>query len=123
MMIVAIMMRPWVSMLKGMDVQPKVLADDVLIIAQGKSMLSRMARALNATHIYLQAMGAKVAPTKSFNFASLATGREWLEKTWWHAIGDTTPVLKDFRYLGAHLNTSGTRKAATLDNRFGKAEG
>jgi hypothetical protein len=59
MMIVAIMMRPWLSMIKEMGLQPKVLADDVLVLAQGKSMLSRLARGLNATHVYLQAMGPK----------------------------------------------------------------
>ena len=31
--------------------------------------------------------------------------------------------LKGLQVLGAHLNTSGTRKAAALDNRFGKAGG
>ncbi len=31
------------------------------------------------------------------------------------------PVIRDFRCLGAHLNTTGIRKAATLVKRFGRA--
>ena len=42
-----------------------ILADDVLIIAKGKLMVSLFAKALNTTHQYLQAMGAKAAPSKS----------------------------------------------------------
>ncbi len=123
MMIVAVIMRPWLRMVKEMNVQPKVLADDVLIIAQGKGMLSKLANTLNATHVFLQDMGAKVAPTKSFNFASTSAGRKWVEETEWSAIGGAIPVLRDFRYLGAHLNTMGDRKAATLDHRFLKGVG
>ena len=34
MMIVALLMRPWIMMMKEMNVEPKVLADDVMIIAK-----------------------------------------------------------------------------------------
>ena len=47
-----------------------ILADDVLIIATGKHMAVIFVKALNATHLYLQTMGAMVAPSKSYNFAS-----------------------------------------------------
>ena len=62
-------------------------------------------------------MGAKVAPSKCFNFATTPTARKWLEDTWWHNLGAKIPVVKDFRYLGAHINTGGGRKAATIDTR------
>ena len=53
-----------------------ILADDVLILATGGDMLTRFAKALDATHEYLHSMGAKVAPDKSYNFASTATANK-----------------------------------------------
>ena len=47
-----------------------ILADDVLILATGKRMIGHLARGLNETHKYLQAMGAKATPSKRYNFAS-----------------------------------------------------
>ncbi len=56
----------------------KVLADDVLMVTEGKTMLRKFVDALNYTHQYLQDMGARVAPSKSFNFASaLVPGSRW----------------------------------------------
>ena len=54
MMSVAVLMRAWVKVAKELDVEPKVLADDVIVIAKGTRMLKRLARALTATHHYLQ---------------------------------------------------------------------
>lgn len=36
MMIVALLMRPWIMLAKEMNVEPKVLADDAMIIAKGQ---------------------------------------------------------------------------------------
>ena len=52
------------------DVQCFILAGDVLILSMGKRMIGKFARGLYETHNYLQAMGAKAAPCKSYNFAS-----------------------------------------------------
>ena len=63
-----------------------ILADDVLIIGTGMKMVSRFAKALNATHQYLHKMEAKVAPDKSYNFASSSKARIWLKNTLWKHI-------------------------------------
>lgn len=107
-------------MAKELNVEPKVLADDVMAIARGTRMLRRLASALRATHCHLQDMGAKIAPAKCFNFASTPKARKWLEETWWDAIAAKVPVLIDFRHLGAHLNNGGGRRAATLHARAGR---
>ena len=76
---VALIMKPWIVMVKkytGISVY--ILADDVLIIATGIKMLSKFAKALNATHQYLHQMGAKVAPDKSYNFASCLKAKKRL---------------------------------------------
>ena len=63
-------------------VMPRALADDVMILAVGADMQQKYARALNHNHIYLQAMGARVAPAKSFNFGSCAKAKDWFADTW-----------------------------------------
>ena len=59
MMIVALLMRPWIMMMRELNAEPKVLADDVMIIAKGTRMIKRLARSLNGTHTDLHDMGAK----------------------------------------------------------------
>ena len=121
MMLVALYKRPWLSLMEEHNVEGRVLADDILILASGRKMLHRFGAALHKTHEYLHDAGAKVAPDKSFNFASTHKATEWLRETTWKIIGGRIPVVKDFRYLGAHLNTAGMRKAGTLDRRYDKA--
>ena len=76
---VGLIMRPWIIMMRTIDeTQCFILADDVLILSTGKRMIGRFAHALNSTHMYLQLTGAKVAPTKSYNFASCRKATTWL---------------------------------------------
>ena len=121
MMVVALLMRAWLVMMLQMQVDPRVLADDVLLIAKGARMVRKFAAALEATHGYLQAMGAKIAPSKSYNFASAKEGKKWLRETWWSHIQGHIEVVDDFRYLGWHLSTQMTRKHTTLVERWQKA--
>ena len=121
MMVVALLMRGWLGLMLQMGVYPRVLADDVLLIAKGRAMIRAFAAALEATHEYLQAMGARVAPSKSYNFASVKEGRKWLRETWWSCIQGHIEVVDDFRYLGVHLSTQLTRKYTTLVERWQKA--
>ena len=61
-------------------------------------------------------MGAKVAPDKSYNFASCLKARNWLKETMWKHIDSSIHVITDFRYLGAHLTTRQATNSSTLDN-------
>ena len=98
MMYVALIMRPWIILMRCIPgVQAFILADDVLILATGKGMIGSVAEAVDKTHAYLHSMGAKVAPDKSYNFASTAEGKKWLEQTWWEGIQAKIQVVQDFR--------------------------
>ena len=46
---------------------------------------------------------------------------DWLRDTTWEVIGAKIPVVKDFRYLGVHINTVAVRRASTLDKRIERA--
>ena len=118
MMIVAMIMRPWIMIMRNYtDVVCYILADDVLITAAGEQMYNSFVSALNETHDYLQQMGARIAPDKSFNFASHPKAREWLERTLWPMIGQGIEVVNDFRYLGSHLSARASLKSSTLTKR------
>ena len=80
MMMVALIMRPWIELMALVGgVQCFIFADDVLTLATGKAMIGYYARALNSTHKYLQAMGARVAPPKSYNCTNRKTQRPGLK--------------------------------------------
>ena len=71
MTMVALIMRSWILEMRNyIGISCYILAEDVLIISTGMKMASTFAKALNPTHKYLHKMGAKVAPDKSYNFAS-----------------------------------------------------
>ena len=99
-------------------IQCYILADDVLIMATGKHMAANFPKALNITHLFLQHMGAKVAPDKSYNFASHPEVSQWIAATKWDHVAEIIDVVTDFRYLGAHLTTKHTTTSATLDERL-----
>ena len=73
---VALLMRAWLVQMRSMQVDAKVLADGAMIVAKGRRMLRQYTKALDYTHEYLQDMGARVAPGKSYHFASTDLGRK-----------------------------------------------
>ena len=98
MVMVALIMWPWIFMMRAIPgVDCYILADDVLVLAEGVAMVGRFAEALNTTHEYLNDMGARVAPTKSYNFASSKKAAEWLRKTTWDHIGAKIKVVADVK--------------------------
>ena len=78
------------------DIRCFILADDVLLVATGKDMAGNFTAALNATHVYLNSMGAKVAPNKSFNFASHAKAKKWLEEEVWEKLAELSKLYLTF---------------------------
>ena len=122
MAMVALLMRGWVIAMRGYTgVKATILADDVLLIATGVNMAKSLAGTINETHRFLHALGARVAPEKSYNFSTHAPTKKWLEDTWWHHIQAKIEVLKDFRYLGSHINVGLSCKSATLEARLEKS--
>ena len=58
---------------------------------------------------------------KNHNFASYPAAETWLRETWWDEIDNSIEVVKDFRYLGAHLSTRANARSSTLMSRWDKA--
>ena len=60
MMLVGLIMRPWIILMRQVTgIKAFILADDVLVLAQGPDMVSNAVEAIDKTHEYLHDMGPK----------------------------------------------------------------
>ena len=122
MMIVALILRAWTLEMKAMGLNPRVLADDLQVVATGAEHLDTFVKGFDATHKHLECTGAKLAPHKSVAFSTEGTARNWLKQHCWRRVGRTIEVLSNCRDLGAHVNFSKYVKyETTLTARLRKA--
>ena len=97
---------------------PRILADDLMILASGINHLTTMQQAINLTHEMLHDMGAVVAPKKSFIYSNQAHARRWYSRHVWPHISTTIPVVRAVRDLGGTINTTGRGYAKVIDSRI-----
>ena len=62
MMIVALLLRAWALEMKEMGLHPRVLADDLQVVATGEQHLDDFVAGFDATHKHLESMGATLTP-------------------------------------------------------------
>ena len=60
MMVTALLLRPWILLMRKQNVRARVFTDDMLIAAHGPECISLFRAALDTTHVYLKLMGAKI---------------------------------------------------------------
>ena len=128
MMVVALLSRAWIMQMRDYDVTPRVLADDLLILATdteqagghlagnaeaAQGHLAKAVAAFDATHGHLQDLGAKIAPKKCYAFTSCTTSRSWLRQHRWGRLDKVITVVNDTRDLGAHLNATVNKMVGT----------
>ena len=119
---VALMLRPWIMQMREMGVVPRVLADDLQIMAEGDQHNNKFMEAYGKTQLHMQDMGARSQPIKGFTFSSCRRTRAWLETHKWRTMNTTVTVIKECRDLGAHLCTRvKNRNGTTLTTRIGNA--
>ena len=118
MMFTALIMRPWILQMRRMEAKGRILADDILVKAEGDHHYATFEDAYDRTHKYLHSMGAKVAPAKSFVFSTDRKARGRLANKVWPELHATVPVVLHTRDLGSHLNTTKARRAVTLTRRL-----
>ncbi len=121
MTMVALLLKPWVSVMHQANVTPRCLADDLLIIATGNHHQSRYINAMNLSRQFFHDIGAKVADKKCFSFAGDTKTREFLANYRWNDHSLQIPTVCNFRDIGAHLNLSSTNNGKTLTDRMAKA--
>ena len=69
MTMVAILMLPWIHLMRSLEVEPRVLADDLMLTAVREEHRMRTVRAMQASRQFFVDIGAKVAANKCFTFA------------------------------------------------------
>ena len=70
MMVAAMVMRPWAIRMRQEGLEPYLYVDDMLRLAKGPNAVDKLREATNWTMQYLENMGAKASPQKSFAFGS-----------------------------------------------------
>ena len=121
MAMVALLFKPWLSVMKQAKVTPRCLADDLMLIATGQEHQSRYINAMQLTRTFFTDIGAKIADKKCFSFAGDETTRQFLSKYEWDHEGLQIPTVSNFRDTGTHLNLSHSNTGKTLTDRLQKA--
>ena len=80
MMVTAILLRPWTAQMKERQVYPRILADDLQVMAIGEDHLEDYVGAVDAIHKHLQDLGAKISPSKCISFSAADVARRWLRE-------------------------------------------
>jgi hypothetical protein len=91
MTMVALLMTPWVKLMRDNQVDPRVLADDLLFTAQGKHHRSSAVRAMRESRKFFSAMGARIADNKCFTFSTEPSTRTFLKDVDWDGRGPKIP--------------------------------
>ena len=76
---------------------PRVLADDLLVVAYGDRHERSFRDAFSATHKYLTDMGAKVSVSKSQVFSRNRVARRRLREHRWPHLGQTIKLAFSMR--------------------------
>ncbi len=105
MMFIAFMLRPWIMQTRRLGAVPRVLADDILVFAQGDQHEKVFQQAFDNTHAYIAKIGGLLAPAKSTAFSTMRVTRQKLRNHIWKEVGQTIRVVLHGRDLGAHLST------------------
>merc|ERR1712242_652533 len=82
----ALLMRPWILMMRELGVTPRTLADDLLLLADGDGHEERLCKAVDATFRYIADLGGRVSAAKCYLSSSCAGTRGRLRtRTWGEA--------------------------------------
>ena len=79
MMITSLLLRAWVMQMRDLDVLPRILADDLQLMAtseDGRNHLELFKCGFDATHLHLEDLGARLAQEKCITWSSnVASGK------------------------------------------------
>ena len=117
-MFIAFLMRPWVQSMLTLGAMPRVPADELLVYALGEDHERVFREAYDATHDYLQHLGARMAHSKSYTFSTVRQTRRKLRQHLWRGVNATIKVVSNVRDLGSHLNVASGMFGTTINGRI-----
>ncbi len=100
---------------------PRVPADELLVYALGEDHERVFREAYDATHDYLQHLGARMAHSKSYTFSTVRQTRRKLRQHLWRGVNATIKVVSNVRDLGSHLNVASGMFGTTINGRINEA--
>ena len=116
---IGLLFRPWILRMQQLGVTPRVLADDILITAEGNNQYIDFCAGYDATIEYVTDIGGKLAPDKSVLFStSRVTRRSLRLRSWRRLCGTRIQVKCAFRDLGTHINLGMRQAGATINDRM-----
>ena len=122
MTMVAFILRPWISIIQEIGAIPRILADDILVWDSSDRQEANFRDAYNATFRYIEDIGGKAAPDKSFTFSTSRTTRQRLRcKQWEEAGNNYIKVCTQGRDLGGHFSMGPAFNGSTCTNRMAEA--
>ena len=93
MTLIALLMRPWIMLMRDNQVEPRVLADDLFLHATRTEHASKAVKGMALSRQYFHDIGAKVADNKCFLTSSCATTRTRLRTLRWDQQGNQSGEL------------------------------
>ena len=118
MMIIALLMRPWLLIIQQTKAKPRVLADDVFLFATGEWHVEQLTQGYTATLQYIEDIGGRTAPEKSFIVSTSEAARTWFKGFTWPIVKQKIAVVLHIRDLGGHLHTGSVHHSPTLTARL-----
>ena len=120
MSMLALLLKPWVNKMRDLNVEPRCLADDLMILATGVTHQARYIRAMKQSKLFFHDIGARVANNKCFSFAGDATTRQFLANYGWDDKQTKIPTINNFRDIGTHLNLTSNNNGKIITDRMNK---
>ena len=119
----ALTLRPWILLCISHGASPRAMQDDLflMVIILEPQVFQSFVDALESTHAFIAAIGAKLAPDKSANTSNSAAIRAALKTRHWQFAQQTLPVKLHFRDLGAHFSSGAVRVSGTSRARLARA--
>ena len=106
MLFITMMLAPWARQMAQYQVQPRCLADDMLITAVGPKALTMFTRAFHETMAHMKSMGSELSAHKSLLFSTDSEARDWMRHYVWPLPQQAIKVVSNMRDLGASINTA-----------------
>ena len=101
MALVALLMRPWIKIMKTRGLEPRVLADDLFFYAARTQHASKAVAGMQISKTYFEDIGARVASNKCYMSSTCPFARARIRQIKWGRDDDTAiRVLTSFRDLG-----------------------
>ena len=122
MTLTALMVRPWIIQVQKRGAIPRVLADDLHLVAAGETHYENYMKSISDSHMFITTDGGRITASKSYAYSTDKRTRKRLHNTGYDILQHAkVPVVTHCRDLGGQLSMTKRVMAPTLTKRISKA--